>query len=77
MIPFLLQKQILEQLQSDHIVIKKTRLRARESVYQVNINADIKNTVKQCAKCLAYQQAQPHEKTIPYKLPSKPLIFFF
>ena len=40
-------------------------------VYWVNMNADINNTVKQCATCLEYQQIQPHEKTLPYDIPCK------
>ena len=41
------------------------RLTVHASVYWVDINTNIKNTVKQCAICMEYQQTQPHEKTIP------------
>ena len=40
-IPSNLQNQILEQLHSNHMVIEKTRLLQRKSVYQLNMNADI------------------------------------
>ena len=33
------------------------------------MNADIENTMKQCATSLDYQQMQTHEKTILYDLP--------
>ena len=36
------------------------------------MNADIKNTVKQCATCMEYQHTQPHEKTMPYKMAYNP-----
>ena len=42
--------------------IEKMRLLVCESVYWVNINADMEHVVKQCATCLDYQQTQPHEK---------------
>ena len=47
-------------------------LLACESVYWVNMNADIKNTMKQCTTCLDYQQTQPHEKTTSYNILCKP-----
>ena len=52
--------------------IVKIRLLVHVLVYLVNTNVNIKDTVKQCATCLDYQQTTPHEKTIPYDLPCKP-----
>ena len=46
-IPYPLQKQILEQLHSNHMGIEETWLLMREQVYWVNMNADIEQTVKQ------------------------------
>ena len=51
-ISFLLQRQILEQLYSNHMDIEKTRLLVRESVYWVNMNADIENNIMHCATFL-------------------------
>ena len=42
--PFISQNQILEQLHN-HIGIENTRLLVKESVYLVNLNTDIKNTM--------------------------------
>ena len=70
MIPFILQRQILKQLHSNHMAIKM-RLLTKKLVYLVNINADIKDTIKWCATCLEYQHTQPLEKTIQYKVPCK------
>ena len=53
-IPVQLQKQILQQLFSNHMGIEKTRLLACESVYWLNINASIQNFMKQYATCLDY-----------------------
>ena len=66
-IPFLMQNQILENSCSNLMDIEKTRLLVRESVYWLNMNADIKNTVMQFATCFTYQETQ-HEKTIPYEV---------
>ena len=44
-IPCLLQRQILEQLYSNHMGIEKMRLLVREPVYWVNLNADIEDTI--------------------------------
>ena len=38
------------------------------------MNTDIKNTVKQCATCMEYQQMQLHKKTIPYEMPYEPWV---
>ena len=44
-IPFQLQKQILHQLQSNYMGIEKIRLLVCESVYWLNMNTDIENTM--------------------------------
>ena len=44
-IPFQLQKQLLEQLHSNHMSIAKMRLLSCELVYLVNMNTDIENRV--------------------------------
>ena len=52
--------------------IKKTRLLAHKLVYWMNMNADIKNTVKQYATCLNYQKTQPHWRMILHEILCKP-----
>ena len=44
-IPFPLQKQILQQLHRNHMGIEKMRLLACYSVYWVYMNADIENAI--------------------------------
>ena len=67
-----MQRQILEQLLCNHFDFEKIRLLATDLLYWVNMNADIGNSIKQCATCLEYQQTQPEEKAIPYEVASKP-----
>ena len=52
--------------------IEKMGLLANESVYLINMSKNIENTVKQCVIYMGYQQTQPCEKIIPYKMPHKP-----
>ena len=60
---FQLQKQILQQLHSNCMGTgKKMRLLVHESVYWLNMNADIENTMKYCATYQDYRQTQQHEK---------------
>ena len=63
----------LDQIHSSHLGFKKTGLLACETVYWVNVNCAVENTVKHCSTCLVFQQMQPKEKTIPHELPDKPL----
>ena len=65
------QVQISKQLHSNHMGIEKTTFLAYKSVYWVNMNADIENTIKQCSSCLEYQNMQLQEKTIPNKVLAK------
>ena len=71
-IPCLLQKQTLKQLHSNHMGTEKRWLLARESVYWINMNANIGQTVKQCSTCLKYQHTQLHEAALHHDIPYKP-----
>ena len=44
-IPKELQRHALEQIRNNHIGIDKTRLQVCESIYCVNMNANIENTI--------------------------------
>ena len=54
-VPFLLPREILKQLHSNHMGIEKMRLLARELVYWVNIK-------KWCATGLEYLETQPQRE---------------
>ena len=61
-IPFQLQKQILQELQSSHKEIEKMKLLVYKSVFGFNMYTDIENTVKQHATYLDYQNTEPQEQ---------------
>ena len=68
----LLQKQILEQLHSNHVGIEETCLLVRESIYWANMNIEIEQVVKQCSIDLEYQHTQPCDVALHYDIPCKP-----
>ena len=43
---YLLQRQIIKQLHSNHMGIENTHLLTRESVYWINMNANIEQIIK-------------------------------
>ena len=49
--------------------IEKMKLLARESIYLVNINTDIENTIKSCSTCNEFQaiQTKTNEYHIAYQ----------
>ena len=52
--------------------IEKTNLLMHESMYWANINTDIEKHIKNCTKCLEFQQTQPKEKIIHHDIPLRP-----
>ena len=70
--PYVLQRKILEQLPRKHMVIENACFLTRESVYQINMNADVEQMVKKCSTCLEYQCMQPCERALHYEIPFKP-----
>ena len=71
-IPESMQSFKLDRLHYGHFGIEKTRLRAEDSVYWININRDIETTVKSCHICQEHQPAQQHETLLPHEIPSRP-----
>ena len=71
-IPMALKQQVLDQLHTNHMGIKKTKLLTCKSVYWVDINTDIKKHIKNCNMCLEFQQTQPKEKIIHHVIPLMP-----
>ena len=71
-IPESMQPFILDRLHYGHLGIDNTRLRAKDSVYWININRDIETTVKSCHICQEHQPEQQHEMLLPHEIPSRP-----
>ena len=72
MIPTVLKQQVLDQLHTNHMGIKKTKLLMCKSIYWVDIKMDIKKHIKYCTTCLEFQQTQPKEKIFHHDIPLRP-----
>ena len=59
------QKQVLDQLYTNHMGIEKTKLLMHKSIYWVDINTDIDKHIKCYNTCLEFQQMQPKEMIQP------------
>lgn len=71
-IPLSLQAFILSKLHEGHQGSTKTKLRAKDCVYWININSDIDDVVSQCAVCQENQRSQPKEPLLAHELPTRP-----
>lgn len=71
-IPRELQKRILEKIHEGHQGMEKCKLRAKETVYWVDINSDIEKMVKECATCQKFQKSQQKESLLPQEIPTRP-----
>ena len=67
-----LQVDVLQQLHYAHQRAEKCKLRAKGSVFWVNINRDIEEMVKSCAPCQRYQRMNFKEPLMPQDIPPKP-----
>ncbi len=63
---------ILAKLHEGHQGVEKTKLRAKDCVYWLDINKHIEKTVRQCPTCQEYQQTQTKETLIPHEIPTRP-----
>ena len=70
-IPAVLQDKALKQLHPNHMGIEEKRQLAPESIYWINMNADIKATVKYCSTCLDFQVTQQKDKTMSHEIPRR------
>jgi len=71
-IPDSMKEDVLEQLHYGHMGAEKTKLRAKDSVYWMNVNKDIDEMVKKCVPCQENQSNQQHETLMPHEVPDRP-----
>ena len=67
-----LQADVLQQLHYAHQGAEKCKLRAKGSVFWVNINRDIEGMVKSCSPCQHNQNMNLKEPLISHCIPQKP-----
>ena len=71
-IPATIQHDVLSRLHASHQGAEKTKLRARSSVFWVNLNKDIDELTRACDVCQEFQRKQPREPLIPSDIPPRP-----
>ena len=67
-----LQPDVLQQLHYAHQGAETCKLRAKGSVFWVNINRDIEEMIKSCAPCQHNQNMNLKGPLIPHEIPQKP-----
>lgn len=72
LIPKTLQADVLQQLHYAHQEAEKCKLRAKGSLFWVNINRDIEEMVKSCAPCQHNPRMNLKEPLMPHDIPQKP-----
>ena len=73
-IPKSMRKDMLSKLHEGHQGIDKTKLRARQSVYWPEIDADIERVTKSCKPCNDTLPSQLKEPLTPHHIPDTPWV---
>ena len=68
-IPKSCQDELLSKLHEGHFGVDHTKLRARDSIYWLQIGRDIENLVKTCEKCQEFSRRNSKDPAIPRELP--------
>ena len=82
-IPPSVQDYILGKLHEGHQGAEKTKLRARDCVFWLDINKDIEERTRTCATCQEHRRSQQKEPLIQHEVPTRPWqvlgtdLFFF
>ena len=71
-IPVQCQAEVLEKLHEGHFGIDCTRLRAKDTVYWPEINADIEALIKSCKMCQEYGHRNNKDLVLARELPMVP-----
>ena len=69
-IPGCLTPSILCKLHEGHQGIEKSKLRAKDGVYWVNINKDLESAVAECPVCQQHKNSQMRETPFPHEFPT-------
>ena len=61
-----------KNLHQGHLEIEKTKSQARQSLFWLNMDADITNTISNYEACLQYKKHQSAEPLKNHEIPDKP-----
>ena len=71
-VPYALQKKILEEVHEGHLGINKMKSLSRNYIYWANLDKDIEELCKSCAACRIVRDAPPHAPLHPWEFPLYP-----
>ena len=71
-IPEQCKTEVLEKLHEGHFGIEHTKLRARDSVYWLQINKDVETLIKTCEKCQEHSRRNNKDVILPREIPLVP-----
>ncbi|XP_030755156.1 uncharacterized protein K02A2.6-like [Sitophilus oryzae] len=71
-VPRTLIQDMLDLLHETHFGMTKTKQRAKEMLYWVNMNAEIEKLIRNCQICERYSPKLCKEPMIPHEIPNRP-----
>ena len=71
-VPASMRKEMKNILQSGHLGIVKTKLRARDSLYWPGITKELENITQNCETCQEFRNKQKKELLLKHKIPDRP-----
>ena len=71
-IPQSLTAFALSKLHEGHQGVEKSKLRAKDCVYWINISKDIEAITAQCPTCQQYRRSLTRETLFPHEVPTRP-----
>ena len=67
-----LTPSISSKLHEEHQGVEKSKLRAKDCLYWINISKDIETTTAQCSICQRHRKSQTRETLLPHDVPTRP-----
>ena len=61
-------------MHQEHIGIKRTKLRARNTVYLPGISKDITELISNCETCILFRNTQPTDPLLKHEIPDQPWV---
>jgi len=71
-IPVSLRHDMKRKLHVSHLGVESCLHRARETIFWLSMNADIKGLIASCETCRKYETSNQKESLMPHEVPSGP-----
>jgi len=71
-VPKSMEDSMLKLIHSAHLGIDRCKRRARDILFWFGMNAQIEDTISNCATCTTYKHSNPKEPLLPHPIPERP-----